>query len=1759
MPAGTTAAPKKRFSLSRATSAGRSRRAQQNTTSPAAGPWAELVSLENDYGAIQEEEHGIPMSVTTSNPYLEAPPVVPMRSLNRPMPASYTTNPRSPPGSPPGSPTGTPTTASSTSSSATYPRRTESVSPFSYTKRTSTTPVPDSPINPFSHTKRTSSSPIMTSSRQTIQTPPPLGKIIAASLPETFHLQDFISPSPNPALICPLNPQNPFTHASIRTFITHPHFTPYGLTRNDRIGILLPEGSHLALCLLTVMAQATAVPINEKEPDDAVVEEMVAMGAKAVVLLESRKEEEVVYRLQEKGIKVFLWRGDAVGGIVIRERVGEGMVRSLPGSVLMEWSGEGDFALVLRTSGTSGNKKTVPYTLRTLVIGALCVVKSWELQESDVNLNMMPLYHIGGIVRNLLAPLFSSGCVITCPGFDAQSFWDIVSSFPVHPTWYYGVPTFHHAIVAAGRDRFTPQAPKTHIRMICNAGGGLPDSLAEEVRAYFGCSVLPSYGMTECMPISTPAPGYKLERSGTSGRSCGPEIAIFNPALTRTEMTGTIGHICVRGEPLFGGYENNDAANKQSFNKDGWFDTGDLGYLDKEGFLFITGRSKEVINRGGEIISPMDVESSVLSHPRVANALAFSVPHAVFQETVGVVIVTKPGCPRPDIADLHAFLNGRAHPSKWPLVIVYMSDLPKNMNNKPLRINLAKRLGIREVTDGMSQEERIFDAKVPPRTASLQDKIDCKPVKKDRWSVVKELAKHDAVLEAVALPLPESGNTTSVAFVALWAGGVGEGELKEYLKGRVHDYDVPKEIVIIADGELPRREGRDVVDVEALWDIRQAKKAIREARSRDGLGVVEKAVGECFVATLDLDSNAAIGKESDFFEMGGDSLKAGRLVSQLRKKFSIAIPVMVVMKHRTVGDIAEYVKTQLPEDSKWLNDIGGMSDNDGDETLKDSRSISTGVDEIVIDGGDMKSSRSYKSYAKDPTRTMALFIQLLPMIIVKPFRIAFRWILFAQMLVWMKHYFPELDDNDKTGQQLIYLLVGLIFMHLCSIIILPLLAIATKWLVIGKYKAGEYPLWGSYYLRWWFVDQVLDIFGVGIFLWFDWSKILYLRLMGAKVGKNMRYIKTNFGEYDLINIGDDCTFDTVRVRPFAMKHGRMVLAPITIGENCTFNMKTTLASGANIPGETVLPPLSSTYDLPDPAMRLHQEYLQTNRNNHRNPHILLQIFFGHPVLLFVTLISILPWGYVMYQLSLHRFFVEDATPYPFGQILHYFGTPQRIAYHLLAVTVKAIIQPPLYVCCAIIAKWVFVGKLREVRAEDMTQMELLRRWILKGLVGDGRFKGAYELFGKHYEMTSYVYRMFGARIGKGVYWPGTPIDMWEFDLIEIRDHVVFGSRSTILCSDGEGSKGVRIEAGAMVADRCVLLPGTVVGRKAVLGSGGLCHREAVLEPGSIWIGSRDGKAVLWDEGDKREAMTGETESPFAKAFYGKKATFRVIPMWACVAYNFLIGAIVANYWTLPIVAGVQVGMRIYGPVPRSQRGWQWKSTLIAYAVIFAAVSLSFTFLSVLSLLIEIAAKWSIFGRRQVGKHNWDEDSYCQRWQIYLAVTRVRRDVLDFIRGSHYIVLFFRALGCNIGTNVCLYPTGGDPMMTEPDLVKIGNDACIDRASVVAHINSQGQFALNPLSIGRRCVLRAESRLLSGAEMEEGSILLEKTLVVSGEVVGRGNVWAGWPGEERGEVRVDWEGGVGKKGKKRGWKRVVKGVFGVFAVGRRRRRTTTETA
>ncbi|CAE7636081.1 unnamed protein product [Symbiodinium microadriaticum] len=403
-------------------------------------------------------------------------------------------------------------------------------------------------------------------------------------------------------------------------------------------------------------------------------------------------------------------------------------------------------------------------------------------------------------------------------------------------------------------------------------------------------------------------------------------------------------------------------------------------------------------------------------------------------------------------------------------------------------------------------------------------------------------------------------------------------------------------------------------------------------------------------------------------------------------------------------------------------------------------------------------------------------------------------------------------------------------------------------------------------------------------------------------------------------------------------------------------------------------------------------------------------------------------------------------------------TPERLKYYFLIRVLKRCIVPYFKLLIVIFIKRTLIGKFEPLSYDEKQQdWNRFRYWLMAKLLPGGHLGGVSKLVGTHYEIVSIIFRALGAKVGQRVYWPGSGLDIVEYDLLDVGNDVVFGSRSVVLTSSAEKSAPVVFEDGCMIADRCVILPGLMQRKGAVLGSGSLSPEDFECPIGSIWVGSRDGACINVSPEDKTYDRK-DTNSPFGRAFYGNKAPYFVMPLWAIVIFNTTVHGLATCYHNAPTVLAL-IAISFVNKYEHDDI----RHPLELFHTLLVAFVPIFLLMSVGALLFDIAMKWALLGRRKQGAYPWDKSSYCQRWQMYLTLEEFRRGengkagILDMIRGSQYLVWYFRALGCCIGDNVCLYPNGGDPMMTEPDLVTIHDGAAVDDASLIAHINTRGVF------------------------------------------------------------------------------------------------------
>lgn len=599
----------------------------------------------------------------------------------------------------------------------------------------------------------------------------------------------------------------------------------------------------------------------------------------------------------------------------------------------------GDEALVLFTSGTTGNKKLVPHQLLDILCAAVTIALSWNLKptngtskaDGDVNCNLMPLFHVGGIIRQVYSPLVSGTTVICCPNFDADIFWTLLQREAFN--WYYASPTMHQNLLHRGRS-LKEETPdkwiKPTLRMIANAAGGLLPSLAKEMRDFYtGAAVLPSYGMTECMPISSPPADYDLSKPGTSGIPVGPEVAIFDIDTVEKKTTGEEGAICVRGDPCFRGYGQiaNDPETDppKTFLNDeerGWFDTGDRGYLDEDGYLYVTGRSKEAINRGGETIAPMEVEDAVQRHPDVSLCAAMSVKHDVLQEVVGLVVVLEDlDSPRRiDLPGLHEFLGDKLAQAKWPQTLVFMEGgLPKSQTNKLLRVKLGQRLGLPTLNDEMTPFERTFEAKCPPKGTPLTESIASSPVKVDVERVENTVRESLPQLDGVWIRAHPTRSGALVCYLLnSEEGDIDRIAIVHEAQAKLDRYAVPSHFVLIDDeSDVKFMSEKDPSPQDATRTILKGDGS--NGTGSDNDSTVEQ-MQEIFTRVLDLDFVPS--PDDNFFNLGGSSMGASQLASEVRKIFKISCSGAEVFNHATVTGLVQLVKDRTDIDT----DGGGTDD-----------------------------------------------------------------------------------------------------------------------------------------------------------------------------------------------------------------------------------------------------------------------------------------------------------------------------------------------------------------------------------------------------------------------------------------------------------------------------------------------------------------------------------------------------------------------------------------------------------------------------------------------------------------------------------------------------------------------------------------------------------------------------------------------------------------------------------------------------------------
>jgi acyl-CoA synthetase (AMP-forming)/AMP-acid ligase II len=472
------------------------------------------------------------------------------------------------------------------------------------------------------------------------------------------------------------------TYAELRGVVrrTVSSLNAMGIGRNDRVAIVLPNGPEMAAAFLGIACGATTAPLNPAYRRDEFDFYLADLNAKALVI-QAGTESPAIEVARQRGIPIVrLSSGARAGDFTLLSDLSASAASS-------GFSQAGDIALVLHTSGTTSRPKIVPLTHANVTASAYHIGNTLSLREDDVCLNIMPLFHIHGLIAATLSSLAAGASVVCTPGFNALKFFSWFDD--ARPTWYTAVPTMHQAILARA-DRNTDIIKRGRLRLIRSSSSSLPPQVMEALEGTFGVPVIEAYGMTEAshQMASNPLPP-KSRFAGCVGIASGPEVAIMD-AEGNLLSAGSLGEVVIRGRNVTAGYEANPEANAKAFTN-GWFRTGDQGVMDEKGYLRLTGRLKELINRGGEKISPLEVDTIIMDHPAVAQVVTFAVPHDKLGEDIAAAVVLREGVAC-DERELRSFVGSRVADFKVPRKIVFLSEIPKGATGKLQRIGLHEKL-----------------------------------------------------------------------------------------------------------------------------------------------------------------------------------------------------------------------------------------------------------------------------------------------------------------------------------------------------------------------------------------------------------------------------------------------------------------------------------------------------------------------------------------------------------------------------------------------------------------------------------------------------------------------------------------------------------------------------------------------------------------------------------------------------------------------------------------------------------------------------------------------------------------------------------------------------------------------------------------------------------------------------------------------------------------------------------------------------------
>jgi len=481
-----------------------------------------------------------------------------------------------------------------------------------------------------------------------------------------------------PAIVVPGGPV--LTYARLREQVASAsaQLARFGLGVGDRIALVLPNSAETIVLFLAAATTGTAAPLNPAYKENEFRFYLEDIEARALVVPPGRGD--AARRARPEGCLLIEASIDASGRIAL-DGAPDTDSGASPGAA------DDDVALVLHTSGTTSRPKQVPLRQRNLHASALNIAATYDLTPDDVAMCVMPLFHIHGLMASTMATFSAGGAIVVTPAFDAMTFWPAVKEQGA--TWYSAVPTMHQMLLLRNRGERPPGAET--LRFIRSSSSALSPETMRQLESRFGAPVLEAYGMTEAshQMASNPLPPGE-RRPGTVGLQTGIRIAVMDEAGSLV-AGGRRGEVVIQGSTVLDGYANNPEANATSFT-DGWFRTGDQGFLDADGYLSLVGRLKEMINRGGEKIAPREVDDVLLQHPAVAEAVAFGSPHPTWgEEVAAAVVLRQPATEK----ELIAFARERLSDHKVPKKLFIVEQIPRTATGKIQRRSVAEAFNSR--------------------------------------------------------------------------------------------------------------------------------------------------------------------------------------------------------------------------------------------------------------------------------------------------------------------------------------------------------------------------------------------------------------------------------------------------------------------------------------------------------------------------------------------------------------------------------------------------------------------------------------------------------------------------------------------------------------------------------------------------------------------------------------------------------------------------------------------------------------------------------------------------------------------------------------------------------------------------------------------------------------------------------------------------------------------------------------------------------